>query len=338
MRAMTNQRGLIHRHLFRWIVLAMMTILLVVGCHQDDHRPVSFDWTPPNCRVILHDAGKSCVPLNPSRVVAIGTLEELLALDIKPVGAAFWVAGGGSGDIPAYLGDRAAGITNLGNTAQPNLERIIQLKPDLIIGVPHGIKPMHKLLSQIAPTVVLDGADPEWKAFFVRVADVLNRSQQAQQLLDAYEQRLTEFQHRIGRSDSDANGMFKQMRVSVIRSYSNGLRIYMRESFNGSILEDAGLLRPPAQDKDTWAKDVSLESIPEMEGDVIFVTHDNPKDSLLNQISDQPLWHYLEAVQHNKVYTVDHEYWIGGSSIIAANRVLDDLFKYLVPQSFDAAS
>uniref|UniRef100_A0A7C3KDL2 Iron-siderophore ABC transporter substrate-binding protein n=1 Tax=Oscillatoriales cyanobacterium SpSt-418 TaxID=2282169 RepID=A0A7C3KDL2_9CYAN len=335
---MINKLGLIRRYPCRWVALAMMTVLLVVGCHRYDHHPVSSGWISPNCRVILHDAGKSCVPLNPSRVVAIGTLEELLALDIKPVGAAFWVAGGGSGDIPAYLGDRAAGITNLGNTSQPNLERIIQLKPDLIIGVPHGIKPIHKLLSQIAPTVVLDGADPEWKAFFVRVADVLNRSQQAKQLLDTYEQRLAEFQSQIGRSESHADGQPKQMRVSVIRSYSNGLRIYMRESFNGSILKDAGLLRPPAQDKDTWAKDVSLESIPEMEGDVIFVTHDDPKDSLLNQISDQPLWHYLEAVQHNKVYTVDLEYWIGGSSIIAANRVLDDLFKYLVPQSFDAAS
>ncbi|UKO96864.1 hypothetical protein [Nostoc sp. UHCC 0870] len=42
-----------------------------------------------------------------------------------------------------------------------------------------------------------------------------------------------------------------------------------------------------------------------------------------------PLWKQLNAVQAGKVYKVENSYW-GGSGYIAANLVLDDLFKYLV--------
>ncbi|PSB23096.1 iron-siderophore ABC transporter substrate-binding protein, partial [filamentous cyanobacterium CCP2] len=46
-----------------------------------------------------------------------------------------------------------------------------------------------------------------------------------------------------------------------------------------------------------------------------------------------PLWSTLSAVQQGRVYEVPG-YWIGDGPI-AANAVIDDLFKYLVetPQS-----
>ena len=46
-----------------------------------------------------------------------------------------------------------------------------------------------------------------------------------------------------------------------------------------------------------------------------------------------PLWFKLKAVQQGKVYQVG-SYWVG-TSPLAANRVIDDLFKFLLknPQS-----
>jgi len=47
----------------------------------------------------------------------------------------------------------------------------------------------------------------------------------------------------------------------------------------------------------------------------------------LQAVQADPLWRQLQAVQAGRVYQVP-SYWIG-SGPIAANAILDDLFKYL---------
>jgi len=49
--------------------------------------------------------------------------------------------------------------------------------------------------------------------------------------------------------------------------------------------------------------------------------------SKLEQLKASPLWRNLKAVKENKVYVVP-SYWIG-SGMLAANAIIDDLFKYL---------
>ncbi len=48
------------------------------------------------------------------------------------------------------------------------------------------------------------------------------------------------------------------------------------------------------------------------------------------QLQKEPLWSELKVVQQGKVYVVG-QYWLFGS-YLSANRVLDDLFKYLLPE------
>jgi iron complex transport system substrate-binding protein len=73
----------------------------------------------------------------------------------------------------------------------------------------------------------------------------------------------------------------------------------------------------------------------EADSDVIFLwTGENTAaakqeaEQKLANLKADPLWRQLNAVQKNKVYQVP-SYWIG-SGPIAANQVIDDLFKYLV--------
>lgn len=46
-------------------------------------------------------------------------------------------------------------------------------------------------------------------------------------------------------------------------------------------------------------------------------------------LQQKPLWKKLKAVQNGQVYTVDRDAWIG-SNLIAADVVIDELYKYLV--------
>lgn len=135
--------------------------------------------------------------------------------------------------------------------------------------------------------------------------------------------------------------------ISVIRIYPDGISLYLRDSFPGTILADVGLPRPPSQNlsateaekmaKNPIQKLISQELIPQADGDIIFIwTGENTvagkqeAQQQLTQLQGDPLWQQLDAVKNGRVYQVP-SYWIG-SSAIAANLVIDDLFQYLIKE------
>ncbi|MFN6568404.1 hypothetical protein [Dendronalium sp. ChiSLP03b] len=52
---------------------------------------------------------------------------------------------------------------------------------------------------------------------------------------------------------------------------------------------------------------------------------------MVEQLMTQPLWRKLKVVQQGKVHVMG-ECWLAGS-YISANRVLNNLFKYLLKQN-----
>lgn len=274
-------------------------------------------------RVVKHAMGETTVPANPQRVVVLdtGELDSALALGVKPVGAVSATQGG---SFPSYLADQTEGITNVGTIQQPNLEAIIALKPDLILSSKLRHEAIYPQLSQIAPTVFTEAVGVVWKENLKLHAEALGKTAEAQKLMDDYTTRLDEFKAKLG--DRLAN-----TKVSTVRFLSGGkVRIYMKQSFIGTVLQDAGLPRPAAQDKDVFAEEVSKERIPDMDGDVMFVTTFGPGDeTALTTFQSDPLWSQLSVVKANQVYAVPDDYWMLGIGILAANRVVDDLFTHL---------
>ncbi|MEL6263845.1 MAG: ABC transporter substrate-binding protein [Cyanobacteria bacterium J06626_6] len=129
--------------------------------------------------------------------------------------------------------------------------------------------------------------------------------------------------------------------ISVVRIYPDTITLYTKVGFIGTILEDADLPRPPSQDLNfeetqafgfsTIQYTVSTETLDKADADVIFIivgNWDDKIDDVLAELKANPLWSRLEAVQRGAVYEVG-DHWVG-SGPIAANAVIDDLFKYLV--------
>lgn len=282
-------------------------------------------------RVVQHAMGETRVPANPRRVVVLdtGELDSALALGITPVGS---VTGREGSGFPEYLGDRVAGIKSVGSYEQPNLESIAALKPDLILSSKLRHEKIYPQLSQIAPTVFTETVGLPWKENLALHAEALGKLAEGERLLNAYESRAAEFRTKMG----DRLG---RTRVSLVRALPDHIRVMMKASFAGRILEDAGLPRPPAQDKDVFMERVtSKEGIPLMDGDAIFVMQFVPEQgaragegTLLKGWLDDPLWKNLAAVQARRVYEVSDDVWARGIGILGANKVLDDLFRYLLP-------
>ncbi|MBE7384258.1 MAG: iron-siderophore ABC transporter substrate-binding protein [Leptolyngbya sp. SIO1E4] len=274
--------------------------------------------------------GEACVPYNPQRVVTLSTadLANALALGVKPIATAndFNPA---TGEFPSYLDSQAQGIPTLGTSGQPNLETILELKPDFIFGwFGSGTEATSPLLNQIAPTVVYNWWDLSWKEVFNSTAQLLGKEDVAQAAWEHYQARIEDLKASLG-------NRYQDKKISFISFYFGGIETSVNNSFVGSILKDAGLQRPPAQNIDVEHGhiELSLEEIDKVDGDVLFVASFNDADQeAVEKLKRNPLWQTLKAVQQNQVYFVDGVTWVWGSDMIGAEAVIDDLQKYLEPR------
>lgn len=309
-------------------LLISLTIFLIRACNR------GFDFTAPNissssptanCRMIKQTMGKICIPTNPQRLVtlSVATLGDVLALGIKPIGSINVYQT--ESYFPTYLKSKMEEVKLLGRS-QPNLERMLLLKPDLIVGWEASSAEIYPLLSKIAPTVLLDwqGA-PSWREHFNLLAEVLGKKVRQQQAWNHYYQRIEELKQALG-------DRFQYKKISFVHLGSRGIESDVKNSFAGSIINDAGLQRPNAQNVIVPYGIVSIseEELEKADGDILFVATwtDNDKQ-VLAKLQQKALWKKLLAVQQNHVYFVNFPAWTG-SNLIAADVVIDDLFKYLV--------
>lgn len=137
------------------IVLGVMTLILVsVWSRITNPRAISLRQPLEECRVVSHAVGEVCIPIHPKRVL---TLERIsfstaIALGIKPIGTIEYTST--EYDAP-YLRGKTDGIRFLHSVrGQPNLEKILQLKPDLIMAN-SAFKNVYPLSSKIASTILI---------------------------------------------------------------------------------------------------------------------------------------------------------------------------------------
>lgn len=277
----------------------------------------------PAGRLVEHAMGETEIGGTPERVVVLdtGELDSVMSLGVKPVGSVEAVEGLG---FPSYL-EGIGGIENVGTIEEPNLEKIATLEPDLILSskLRHGR--IYAQLSQIAPTVFTETTGVTWKENFIKHAEAMNRTGEAKKIMAGYRNRLDGFRQEMG-------GRLGKTEVSVVRFLPGETRIYQKESFVGTVLGDAGLPRPPSQDVDEFAMlNVSQEAIPKMGGDEIFVTvYGAADDTARREITTNPLWEKLDAVQEGRIHEVSDDLWMLGIGPTAAKGVVDDLEKHLV--------
>ncbi|MEL6381155.1 MAG: iron-siderophore ABC transporter substrate-binding protein [Cyanobacteria bacterium J06626_18] len=311
--------------LFLAALLAVVTFSACSGANQRNYEPI----LPSEGRTIQHARGETVVPRMPQRVVLLGAVVDALALGIEPVGAAFsgFPQRAKSDELAPLLGDRTEGITVLGHVSQPDLERIVELQPDLILLVgTKGSGNFYSRLAQIAPTVVIDfsrGA-AAWQAYVLEAATALGKPDEAQALIQQYERRVAQFQAAMGdRLDTTV--------VSVARFLAERFRIYQQNSFSGAVLAEIGLPRPESQQRNRSYQNISIEKLSSMDGDALFFMQDNPEQSTLTRVRNNPLWSQLGVVQQGQVYEVSLEVWFLNAGIVNAHMILNDLFRTLVP-------
>jgi iron complex transport system substrate-binding protein len=316
------------RFSIRSLLAIILLIITLSACSRTIYEP-SQSLTPSeptSCKSIQYALEKVCIPLNPQRIVVLDyhqLLPTLLALGIKPVGAMTLL---GTNYNAPFLEGMTVGVEDLGSFTQaPNLEKILALHPDLVLG--WDLFPLaNKLLPKIAPTVIFPFIElaPNWKQFLNIIAVAFDKTEVANKLLDNYESRV----ERIRKTLEDRH---PNLRASCIHISSDAIYLVAQQTPVESVFRDIGLQRSSLEDASTdWYPPISLEKLPDLDADIIFVATSEKRDQdFVQKLQEKSLWQQVKAVQQNQVYLVDANAWTS-FNILSVNAILDDLEKYLV--------
>ncbi|MFD5780266.1 ABC transporter substrate-binding protein [Streptomyces sp. NPDC126933] len=260
----------------------------------------------------------------PKRVVVLDTdsLDSAVTLGITPVGATTVVD---KAPFSTYLPeDKLKGIEPVGLIAEPNLEAIAALKPDLILSSKVRDEKNYKALSQIAPTVFSDTTGPTWRKNFGLHADALGKADEAKKVVADYDAHVNRLTEALGGAEAA-----KKTKVGFVRFVEGAdTRLYLNDTFVGSIFTDLKVGRPANQDTTGFSLDVSPEQIDKADADVIFYsTYGDPKKAKETGTTGGPLWKNLAAVKKGMTFKVDDNLWMLGIGYTGAGQVLDAMEK-----------
>lgn len=301
----------------REFLSSTLAAALLVACgSDDDEAPASNGGT----RRVDHVLGSTDVPLAPQRVAALNlfAFDAAVNLGIIPVV--------GTNNVSAPLQDRLADVETVVSGSEPDMEAIVAASPDLVLAMTVNGEPFPLNVQQlevVAPVIVHDASSAGWKEAFLSYADALSKGAEGDALMTAYDARTAELREALGESVANTT-------VRIVRPRNGGLDVYLRTSFPGTILDDVGFARPEGEPLGATWETLSLERIPEVDADHIFLWsyNDTERQFLESEVLTNPLWERLEAVRRGNVYIVGN-HWIG-SGVTPADQVLDDLFAYLV--------
>lgn len=303
--------------------LALTGALALSACGSSDPDSDSAGSAPAKTRTVTTVMGDVKVPTNPKRVVVLdtGELDSAISLGVRPVGATHAATEDG---FPSYLpADEVADIKVVGEIANPNMETVASLEPDLILTSKVRDGQRYEQLSAIAPTVMTESTGTAWKENFQLHADVLNKKAEAEKVVAAYDAHVAKVTEAIGGKEKAA-----ATEVNFVRFVEGAdIRIYGKQNYIGSLFADIGVGRPAITDKakDGFSYDVSPEKIDLADADVIFTsTYGDPAKARTTETMNSGLWKGLKATRNDRTITVDDRLWIAGIGYTAAAKILDE--------------
>ncbi|WP_348622749.1 ABC transporter substrate-binding protein [Paenibacillus peoriae] len=325
------------RYRLKWestlcLVVLLMVVLSACGNaasnNQTNDKTSTNDPSGQSQTVVMREytdatGNKISIPANPQRVVTTQYLDAMLALGVKPAGAASHLL---EGD---YLKGKIDGVVDIGNPT--NVEKVLELQPDLIITTEYTTPEVKEQLEKIAPTVVVSFGEGDVFEQLRSVAAVLGKDKEAEQWIASFNKKAEEGRKKlVGKFKKDET-------VTIYMAYDkNVLRVYGARNV-GHVIYRSLELNPPEYIRQKLAKDprfnyvydvISMEKLPELSGDrIIMLVYDEAsKDGMLKQIEQSALWRNLPAVKNHKVYFIKADPWFTYSPL-AVDESLDEAVK-----------
>ncbi|WP_347095887.1 ABC transporter substrate-binding protein [Streptococcus salivarius] len=271
-------------------------------------------------KTIVHDFGTTELKKVPKRIVILDNLygEILNPLDITPVGATTGQADSQEFSILFKKQYKDAKVVSVGWQGSPDLDKIAELKPDLILMTGEQ-EDLYDELSEIAPTVGYQiNTDENWDYHetSLKVAEIFDKRDEMKKDLDRVDAREAVFAENV-------KAKFGNQKLMYLRVTDNDIRYYAYGHF-GYLYDTYHFNRAETFNPNDMFQVIDPDKLKDINPDLLIVQADS-QELLDNKLKNTPVWTSLKAVQNNKVIYADYSTYMLGFGIVSQEAIMKQI-------------
>lgn len=269
---------------------------------------------------ITDSNGSQTVPYQPEKVVVF----DNSALDtMRVLGLSDKVMAAATANLPDYLSSFKE-VESAGGLKEPDLEKINQMQPDLII-ISGRQRDFQEELKKIAPTVFLDiDSTDTWNSIqhnAKTIGQIFGKEDDVTKALLTIDERIT---------DTKEKAVALKEKALVILVNEGSLSAYGAGSRFSIVHDTFGFAQVDEQiEASTHGQSISYEYLLEKNPDILFIV-DRTKavggDASQNNVAANDLVKETNAGKNHQVIDLDAQVWyLAGSGLEALNLMIDDV-------------
>ena len=271
-------------------------------------------------KTIVHDFGTTELKKAPKRIVILDNLygEILDPLDITPVGATTGQADSQEFSTLFKKQYKDAKVVSVGWQGNPDLDKIAELKPDLIL-MTREQEDLYDELSEIAPTVGYQiNTDENWDYHetSLKVAEIFDKRDEMKKDLDRLDAREAVFAENV-------KAKFGNQKLMYLRVTDNDILYYAYGHF-GYLYDTYHFNRAETFNPDDMFQVIDPDKLKDINPDLLIVQADS-QELLDNKLKNTPVWTSLKAVQNNKVIYADYSTYMLGFGIVSQEAIMKQI-------------
>ena len=271
-------------------------------------------------KTIVHDFGTTELKKAPKRIVILDNLygEILEPLDLTPVGATTEQEGSQEFSTLFKKHYKDADVVSVGWQKTPDLEKIKELKPDLILMTVEQ-EDLYEDLSEIAPTVGYRiNTDENWDYHetSLKVAEIFDKRDEMKDALDRMDAKEAVFAENVKAKFGDQKLMYLRVTDNDIRYYAYGHFGYLYDTYHFN--------RAETFNPDDMFQVIDPDKLKDINPDLLIVQADS-QELLDNKLKNNPVWSSLKAVQNNKVIYADYSTYMLGFGIVSQEAIMKQI-------------
>ncbi|MEZ9626860.1 ABC transporter substrate-binding protein [Aliivibrio fischeri] len=274
---------------------------------------------------IKHELGSTEIEVTPQKIVALDWVlaETVLSLGVEPLGVA---------DAKGYQAwvmapKLPSNVLDVGSRREPNLELLTELNPDVILISQH-MSAMYEKLSTIAPTLVYTVYSNKKspliaaKGITIQLGRLLDKEQQALQLIDQTEKKLIENGDKIRHLQQQEKPL---LFVRFINDKT--VRIHSEGSLAQSTINAMGLTNAWHEPTNLWGfTTAGIEKLAQYQQANVLIFGPLKEEEKV-KLTQSALWQAMAFTRTGSVYELPAIWTFGG--LISAQRFSDHITQQL---------
>ncbi|MGG1444729.1 ABC transporter substrate-binding protein [Brevibacillus laterosporus] len=253
---------------------------------------------------------------------AMEAMEDAVVLDVHPVGA---ISIGGK--FPEMFASVTGKSESIGEKQEPNFEKILLLKPDVILGSSKFQKEAVEKLEKIAPTILVSHIATDWESNLKLMAELTGKQAEADKILSQY------------KTDTQAvKALLKEKlqgkKVAAVRIRGSQVFVYPKDVyFNPVLYDEIGLEVPQQISMAKTQEAISIEQLAEMNPDYLFVQFSTSETQdakhAFEDLKKNPVIQNLNAFKQDHVYVNVVDPLMEGGPAYSRIKFLEGVQKHL---------